>query len=62
MSKEFDVMEYEVLKAITMCSVYTLNDVKIVYGECKSFDKTIKVINYAMEYAISLRLALNYLK
>jgi len=62
MSKEFDVMEHEVLKAITMCSVYTLNDVKIVYIECQSFDKTIKVINYAIEYAISLRLALNYLK
>jgi hypothetical protein len=51
---ELDMLEKHMLKALSICSVYEIPDIKKVYLQCRSFDKTIEILKYAQSTAISL--------
>ena len=52
--KELDILEKEILKAIDKCSVFEIRIIRQVYERCNSFDKTISVLKYSVEHAISI--------
>tara|TARA_R110000851_G_scaffold68979_1_gene154695 strand:- start:927 stop:1112 length:186 start_codon:yes stop_codon:yes gene_type:complete len=55
---ELDYLEKNILRTITNSSVFEFKVVKYVYDKKKSFDKTIEVLKYANERAISINEAL----
>ena len=53
-----DFLEKNLIKTLTMCSVYTALEVKYIYENTKSWDKTIRVLKTADSNAMSVRKAL----
>jgi hypothetical protein len=51
---ELDILEKNVLIAISKCSVFSYSQVSNVYTEVKSFDKTIKVLKTSVSTGKSL--------
>ena len=54
-----DYLEENILKAITLSSVYPFEKVEFAYSKTKSFDKTIKVLKYAVANVVTIKEALN---
>ena len=50
--KELDILEREVLKAIERCSVFSISEIKSVYAQCNSFDKTIEILRKSSQNKI----------
>lgn len=51
---ELDLMERNILKAIEMSSEFHISDIKRVYENVKSFDKTILVLKKSVKDNIPL--------
>lgn len=58
--EELDVLEKEVIKAITKCSEFDILTVKYVYNQTKSFDKTILVLKTSVEHNMRVSTVLSF--
>lgn len=55
--EELDYLEKNLLKTISDCSVFGMAIVTGVYKKTKSYDKTIRVLKYAVENAVDINTA-----
>ena len=58
---ELNKLEKNMIHAIDMSTVYEIQVIMKVYEECKSFDKTIKVLETASQNNIPPKLAIDWL-
>lgn len=52
MNEDLDILEKEIISAITKCSVFDFQTVKYVYIRAKSFDKTIEILKLSVSQGI----------
>ena len=57
--EELDILEKEIIKAITKCSVFDVLTVKNTYLQTKSFDLTIKALKTSQENNIRVSTAIS---
>lgn len=60
--KTLEFLEKRILETIEICSVFQIHEIEPVYQKCLSFDTTIKIVNYAMQKAISIEKAMEDLQ
>lgn len=59
---ELDFIERNVLKAIQASSEFTIAEVMLIFDECRSFDRTIRVLKHCVERRISVATAIKNIK
>lgn len=59
---DLNILERNVILAISNCSIYSVVEVRAVYEKVLSFDRTVEVLKYAASRALTLDFALEQLE